>query len=109
MNIVACEPEHFDALVRFVGRLNADPVHHIGYFGIHPADIAQTLQALNPPLHQGFRLAYDGRQLVGVLGIEADVDLGRAWLFGPLIDHEAWDVISDRLYSAVMPAIPAGV
>lgn len=109
MNIVACETEHFDALVRFVGHLNADPAHHIGYFGTHPVDIAQTLQALNPPPHQGFRLAYDDGQLVGVLGVEADVDLGRAWLYGPLIDHEAWDVISDRLYSAVMPAIPAGV
>jgi ribosomal protein S18 acetylase RimI-like enzyme len=98
-----------ETLVAFIARLNGDHAHHIGYFGTHPADITTTLQALTPPLDEGFYLACDQDQLVGVLGVEVDVELGRAWLYGPLLDPAAPDTIADTLYTALLPVIPSSV
>jgi ribosomal protein S18 acetylase RimI-like enzyme len=109
MNIVPYIAERLDSVAQFIARLNSEQAHHIGYFGIKPVDIAQAIQSFDPPPEEGVRLAYDGEQLIGAVGVEADVELGRAWLYGPFVDHPHWDVIADQLYVTVQEAIPAGV
>ena len=108
MEIIPCQ-DRFEELVRFVARLNSDGVHHIGFFGESEADIRASLaESLIPP-EEGFRLAYDGEQLVGVFGVDADSEISRAWLFGPLVEHADWHTIADRLYAEVLPLVPMDI
>lgn len=101
-----CRTTQFDEIVRFVTRLNGQPEHHIGFFGSREDDIRQTLAALDPPVHESFVAAEEDGALVGLMGVEFDVEIGRAWLFGPLVDHPDWQILADQLYDAVKPLLP---
>ncbi len=109
MQIISYQPSDFERLVDFIARLNVDLTHHIGYFGTTPADIAHALDDLYPPLVEGVVLAVDGAALIGVLGLELDEEIGRAWLYGPLIDHPDWHPLADQLYAAAGARIPAAI
>lgn len=106
VRIVRYHASYLEQLVQFIVRLNSDNAHHIGYFGVHPAEIEHALLELTPPLDTGFRLALDNQTVVGVLGLEIDLEIDRAWLYGPLIDHADWHMVADQLYSVVQPLIP---
>jgi RimJ/RimL family protein N-acetyltransferase len=54
-------------------------------------------------------MAYDADRLVGVFGMDADPEINRAWLFGPLVDHSDWHEIADQLYAKVLPRIPVNI
>jgi ribosomal protein S18 acetylase RimI-like enzyme len=101
--------DRFEELVQFVARLNSDGIHHIGFFGEGEVDVRASLgECLIPPA-DGFRLAYEDHQLVGVFGVDADPEINRAWLFGPLIEHGDWHAIADQLYADVLPLIPVDI
>jgi len=109
MKIISCGTDHFEELVSFVVRLNSDDAHHIGFFGEGEADVRSSLAECLIPLAEGFQLAYDGDQLVGVFGVDADPEIGRAWLFGPLIEYAGWQSLADELYAAGIKVIPEGI
>ena len=73
------------------------------------ADIARSLRELTLPVEEGFRLAMQDGQIIGVLGIEADPEIGCAWIYGPLVRHPLWQAVADQLYAAALPAIPSGI
>src|SRR5919108_2537745 len=106
--IIPCK-DRFDELVRFVADLNSDSAHHIGFFGEGEANIRSSLTECLISPAEGFRLAYQEEQLVGVFGVDADPEISRAWLFGPLIEHEDWQGIADQLYAEVLALIPVGI
>src|SRR5687767_11682957 len=108
IDIIACK-DRFDELVQFVARLNSDGAHHIGFFGEGEADIRASLAECLIPSSEGFVMAYEGDELVGVFGVDADPEINRAWLFGPLVDHPRWNDIADQLYAKVLPRIPVGI
>jgi RimJ/RimL family protein N-acetyltransferase len=108
IDIILCQ-DRSDELVPFVARLNSEGEHHIGFFGEGEADIRAALAECLIPPSQGFRLAYEDDQLVGVFGVDADPEINRAWLFGPIIDHEDWHTIADQLYARVLPLIPVTI
>jgi ribosomal protein S18 acetylase RimI-like enzyme len=108
IEIVACK-DRFDELVQFVAHLNSDAEHHIGFFGEGEADIRASLAECLISPAEGFTMAYEGNQLVGVFGVDADPEINRAWLFGPLVDHEDWHAIADQLYAKVLPRIPVSI
>ena len=89
IDITPCQ-DRFEELVSFAARLNRDGAHHIGFFGEGEADVRASLAECLIPPADGFRLAYEGDQLVGVFGVDADPEINRAWLFGPLVEHEDW-------------------
>jgi len=109
MKIIPCGAEHFEELVSFVVRLNGDDAHHIGFFGEGEADVRSALAECLIPPAEGFQLAYDGDRLVGIFGVDADPEIGRAWLFGPLIEHADWQSLADELYAASIKVIPEGI
>lgn len=109
LKIIRCSKQRFDEMLAFVGAHNPAGEHHIGYFGVTPEDIRQSVLMLNLAYTRGFRLALLGNRLVGVCGVDIDPAIGRAWLYGPLVVAEAWADVADALYAAVQPAIPAGI
>lgn len=109
--MITVEPirDRLDQLIHFVARLNSDEAHHIGFFGEGEADVCASLaECLIPPV-EGFRMAYEGGRLAGVFGLDADQEIDRAWLFGPIVEHEDWHTVADRLYTEVLQLIPAGI
>jgi len=108
MEIVPCQ-DRLDELVQFAARLNSDGTHHIGFFGEGEADVRASLAECLIPPGDGFRLVYDGDQLVGIFGVDADPEINRAWLFGPLVDHDDWHTIADQLYAEVLSIIPVDI
>lgn len=101
--------DRFEELVSFAARLNRDGIHHIGFFGEGEADVRASLAECLIPPADGFRLAYEGDRLVGVFGVDADPEINRAWLFGPLVEHEDWHTIADQLYAEVLALIPVDI
>jgi ribosomal protein S18 acetylase RimI-like enzyme len=108
LQIITCT-DRFEELIHFVARLNSDGEHHIGYFGEGEADVRSSLAECLIPPADGFQMAYDGTRLAGIFGVDADPGIGRAWLFGPLIEHADWQALADDLFEAVLPLIPAGI
>ncbi len=109
LRIIRCHTSRLDQLVAFVAAHNAAPEHHSGYFGLSPDDVRQTILMLNLRYDRGFRLALRGNHLVGVMGVDFDRELGRAWLYGPLVIDPEWVAVADALYAAARPGIPAGI
>ncbi len=90
-----------EEIAEFVAARNDDDAQHIGYIGTQAADIAATLRDLYPGAV--FALARDDAgALAGVLGAEWDLEIRRAWLYGP------WGDQADAMYAAVKPHIPSG-
>ena len=108
IKIIPCQ-ERFDELVHFVTRLNSDGAHHIGFFGEGEADVRSSLAECLITPSEGFMLAYDDDQLVGTFGVDADPEVDKAWLYGPLVEHAEWHTVADQLYEFVLPLIPANI
>lgn len=96
-------------MLAYVSEHNPAGEHHIGYFGVTPEDIRQSVLMLNLRYDRGFRLALEGNHLVGVMGVDFDKEIGRAWLYGPIATAAAWATTADALYAAVGPVLPASV
>lgn len=109
LRIIRCTARHLEKMLEFVSTYNPDGEHHIGYFGVTTEDIRQSVLMLNLRYDRGFRLALEGGRLVGVMGIDFDKEIGRAWLYGPVGISTEWDTTADRLYAAVSEAVPAGI
>jgi ribosomal protein S18 acetylase RimI-like enzyme len=109
--MIILEPCHnrLNELVQFVARLNSDGVHHIGFFGEGEASIRASLAECLIPPGDGFQMAYKDDQLVGIFGVDADPEIDRAWLFGPLVEHQDCDKVADLLYAEILPFISADI
>jgi hypothetical protein len=108
IEIIPCQ-NRLEELVQFVSRLNSDGAHHIGFFGEGEADVRASLAECLIAPAEGFWLAYADDRLVGIFGVDADLEIDRAWLLGPLVDHADWHTIADQLYRSILPLIPAGI
>ena len=109
IRIIRCHPRRFESLVAFVAAHNSAPEHHIGYFGLTPEDVRDSLRSFPAPFARAMRLAVDGGRLVGACGADLDAALGRAWLYGPLVTAEPWDATADALYAALAGGLPAAI
>jgi ribosomal protein S18 acetylase RimI-like enzyme len=101
-----------DQVIELLRRLQAEPCHHIGFHGETRGDIADELTALSWPA--ATLVAVDDADHVrGVLSVDVDPELGRAWWYGPYVDvpadHPAadriWDRTADALYAAALPLV----
>lgn len=115
--IIRCTDRHLDRMLEFLSAHNPTGRHHIGYFGVTPEDIRQSVLMLNLRYDRGFKLALAGQEIMGVMGVDIDKEIGRAWLYGPVVTdsewmstaNSDWASTADALYDAVQKAIPAGI
>lgn len=106
LSIIPCGEERIENLVQFLTRLNEDPLHHIGYFGVGEKEIRASLEESTIPVADNFQLAYENGKLVGIFGVDINPEIGRAWLLGPVVDHPHWQGISGLLFSIIHADIP---
>jgi ribosomal protein S18 acetylase RimI-like enzyme len=69
-------------------------------------EIKADFSAVQPPEGYGFVATSDNGQIIGFFGLEMDLELGRSWLFGPLVEEPNWDATAEQLYQAILVALP---
>ncbi|OLR91561.1 GNAT family N-acetyltransferase [Actinokineospora bangkokensis] len=99
------------AVVELVARLQADPAQHIGYHGTTAEEVEAELAGFAPDWAGGAALAVDDAGAVrGVLSVDADPVVGRAWLHGPFVElpdghpvpRQAWHNTADDLLDTAL-------
>jgi ribosomal protein S18 acetylase RimI-like enzyme len=113
MIIRAASPQLLPAIAMFLARLQAQPIHHIGYLDVTVTGISNYLtHHIGTGWGQKTRLAYDGDVLKGFLMADSSEEIKRVWLHGPLVDSTdaaGWDAVADSLYQEVpLPALALG-
>lgn len=96
-------------LSEFVATLNGQSQHNISYFGTEAEDILSALRVFIPSPAESVLVLQKADEIIGMFGFDADEVLGRAWLYGPLINMHsdmAWHHWADALYSALTERIP---
>jgi GNAT superfamily N-acetyltransferase len=106
VKIIPLDDSNMEQGTKFVTRLNEIPAHKISYLGESKDEIAEDLKAIRPPDGYGFVVISDHQEIIGLCGVEVDVELGRCWLFGPFVEHNDWESIADLLYDALLDALP---
>ncbi|NUT91778.1 MAG: GNAT family N-acetyltransferase [Saccharothrix sp.] len=102
------------AVLALLVRLQADTAHHIGYLGETLGELTEELTEFEPDWPSCTVVATDDSgRVCGVLSVEVDRELRRAFLHGPFVDvpvnHPAgsriWDQTSDALYAHAQPLL----
>jgi ribosomal protein S18 acetylase RimI-like enzyme len=109
MNISLLNDSLLDEALAFVTRLNQESVHHISYFSESSAEIEADFAAIQPPGGYSYLALSDQGKLLGFFGVEIDKELGRCWLFGPLVDHPDWHLVAGTLYDAILADLPGEI
>ncbi|MCA1836598.1 MAG: hypothetical protein LC721_09840, partial [Actinobacteria bacterium] len=107
-SIRAAVSSDLDEVVDVLARLQAEPAHHIAYHGETADEIVEELTGMRPDWTSGTVLATDstGRPR-GVLTVEADPEVGRAWLHGPYVDVPANHPAAAQLWHQTADALLA--
>lgn len=96
-----------DDVLDVLVRLQAEPAHHIAYHGETAEEITDELRRMHPDWTTGTVLACDQRngRLRGVLSVEADPEVGKAWLHGPFVDVPANHPAAAQLWHRTADAL----
>lgn len=97
----------FETMLAYLVRHNLTAEQQVGFFGESETEIRETLAEIAPPLTETFWLAWEAKELVGVFGADFDLELGRAWLYGPLVTAPDWFGVAEALFTAVQHSLPA--
>ena len=98
--------EALGEVVAFITRLNRDATHHVLYCDEDEAALMTTLSGFGIPPQDTFVIARAGGEVKGVLGFDADERLGRAWAYGPFVDHAEHKLIAETLWESSVPLLP---
>lgn len=113
MEVARLGADEVDDLAGVLARWNAAPEHHVAYVDTEPAEVAHAIRGLVPHGPSGVLTVRDGERYRGVLAVEADPEIGRAWLWGPFTDPGETDpdarTLEDELLASVAALLPTGV
>ena len=101
--------ENLDEAAAFIARLNADPTQHIIYFDTEITGITHYMGEIEPAPEETFLLAMENDRLIGLMGAEYDLELGRSWLHGPFVDHAQWDEVAEKLLGEILANLPDAI
>ena len=96
---------NFNQAVNFISRLQSINSEHIGYFGITPEEIDPYIKQLEPGWKETSLLAFEGEKVIGLMIIEYDLELNRAWIHGPMVTHRNWHIIAEDLFNTAKQEI----
>lgn len=93
-------------VAEFMARLNAEPRHRIGYCDETPEGVLSSFSDFGQPAEDTFLVARRNGHVCGVVGFEADPEVGRAWIWGPFIDDGEWHSVGNEMWTALAPTLP---
>ncbi len=102
--------DEVDLVAEFISQINSREESHIGYCGKESIEIAHSLREDLSDIAYGdsFLTVYQGGELVGVIGFDADFEANNAEIWGPFVKEDKWDVVHP-LWSKLMELIPAEI
>lgn len=108
MNMMIQSSLNIEELAAYIAEKNRESRHHIGYCGQNEAEIKETL--LNEfgdiPVSDAFSVAYKNNQIIGVFGLDVDVNKNTAEAWGPFINPaEKWQMIAHQLWNNLINKI----
>ena len=91
------EKEEITEVSNFIARLNHNEQAHIGYCGTDGKEIAKSMreEISDVKYTDSFVVAYENKQLIGVLGFDADLERNVAEIWGPFILPDKWRISRD--------------
>ncbi len=100
-----------EAILDLIAAEQADRTRGIAYLGEHLVGVEAELADLEPPWASTVRIAREGDRIIGAALAECDLEVGRAWIFGPWVsgDDEAWRRWSRPLVDAALEQLPAEI
>jgi hypothetical protein len=101
--------DELENMIAYIARHNLAGENHIGFYGESETEIRETLGEFAHPLTKYFLAAREGDEIVGIFGVDHDMEIGRAWLFGPLVTAKDWRQTSEALHLEAQKLIPAGI
>lgn len=98
-------------VVAFIARLNSNSEHHIGFCGKKVDEIFNTLEEDfgDVPASDAFLIAMESNKIVGVCGFDADIERGKAEIWGPFVDHLDALKVSNMLWESIITEIPDAI
>ncbi|MDX8047272.1 GNAT family N-acetyltransferase [Gracilibacillus sp. S3-1-1] len=92
----------------FIARLNGNSETHIGYCGKKFDEVIDTLKKDfgDLPARDAFLIATKSDHIIGVCGFDADIERGKAEIWGPFVDYEDVLQVSIMLWEAMIRKIP---
>ena len=97
LEIRVMDQEDIGEVSSFVSRFNSSEESHIGYCGKDRDEIAKCMinDISDVKYTDSFVVAYEGSELIGVLGFDADLEDDSAEIWGPFIVPNKWGVVFD--------------
>lgn len=81
----------------FTARLQERPEARIPYFDESSDEIAAEIASWGSDWSRRCLVAERDTRVVGFVGVEVDLELGRAWIYGPFAEDAEWDDLADPL------------
>lgn len=98
-----------DAVLAFVCAAQADPATATAFLGEQPDGIAAELDGLAQPWLAAARVLVENGRIVGAATVEWDVEVGRAWVYGPWAAPDRFAALGEPLLQATAAQAPAGI
>ena len=96
-------------VVAFMTRLNRESRHHVLYVDEDEAALRRTMADFDLSPQDTFVVARDNGTVKGVLGFDADERLGRAWAYGPFVEHAEHQHVAEALWESSVPLLPPDI
>jgi ribosomal protein S18 acetylase RimI-like enzyme len=96
--------DEIDLVSQFISEINRLEESHIGYCGVDPTEIAHSLRE-EITYENSFLTTYDDKELIGVLGFDADLDNHSAEIWGPFVRGGNWDKVNS-LWDQMIELLP---
>lgn len=102
--------EDIEEVSNLIAKFNHIEESHIGYCGTDKHEIANDmLEGISDvPYSDSFVGAYESNQLIGVLGFDADLKAGSAEVWGPFINADKWNLVSD-MWEKMIELLPSEI
>lgn len=90
-------PGELAALSELIARFQARPETRIAYFGASAAEIAAEIESWGSGWPEQCLIAERDEEALGFVGVDIDHELRRAWIHGPFVEDQHWDVLAEIL------------
>ena len=110
MDIRLFRSDDLEGVAELIARLNRRPDNHIVYLGDDPDEIrdAFTNDLTDLPAEKAVLVAVEGDAIAGVWGLEIDGERGRAYMWGPFVEHKDWEQVAEQLHAGLAEIAPPG-
>ncbi|SET80871.1 Acetyltransferase (GNAT) family protein [Oceanobacillus limi] len=110
LQIKVIDEEEVGKASDFIAQLNNNEESHIGYCGKDKDEIAKYMmnEISDVNYTESFVVAYEGSELIGILGFDADLEDNSAEIWGPFITPNKWGIVYD-MWRRMTDLLPSGV